>query len=267
MHMQSDREQGEYDDVVSDGAPARLHFDGVDTPIVTRITRQSERGMTVEQALPFLRLQTQVWGEAQRPSRIESVSVVVYDGTPRLVLDLAFDEQELAAVSQPLAVSAQQAPRQAHRGVVRPRQSASARIDETVPFDSPAPVAPKRERREDTQVFATQAARPLSPEVATMALSSMERELLQPKDWVYHVRLSWLRARPHLEHAGRASLALAKQGARRALPLLRRAWPLTQRFAAKVASFGRLAWQRAAARRSRSSHPMASASPTLPSQS
>ena len=185
------------------GEPARLQVAGVHTPILTHVTRKSARGMTVEQALPFLQLRTQVWDDAQQSSRIESVSVVVYDGVPRLVLDLAYDDQSVDAP----AVSAEPV-RRAHSGVVRPR----VRIDQTQSFEreatprvsEPAPVS-----RESTRVFSTQSAAqapakavqlPLA--VAGLKLSVMEQELLQPKDWVFHLKTSWEKAQPHLRRAG-----------------------------------------------------------------
>ncbi len=240
--------------------PTRLHLSGVETPIFTQITAQTERGMTVEQALPFLKLQTSVWGDAQRPSRIESVRLVVTDGMPRLLLDLAYDDQDEVAARASVEQGVQ---RSAHAGVVRPRSTPPplrTRMDETLPFEQPS-FQLRQAGREPTQTFVVEAAaRALSPEVKDLALSSMERELLQPKDWVFHVRRAWLRSKPHLARVADASWQLTKELARRAGPVLARA-------GVTAASYGRRAWQRVVARRSYSGLPKASASPTLPSQS
>jgi hypothetical protein len=230
----------------NEGERARLHLSGVETPIVTRITRQSARGMTVEQALPFLQLQTPVWGESQKPSRIESVSVVVLDGMPRLVLDLAFDEGlDAAPVSEP---DARVPARQAHAGVVRPRvqtKPQQQRVDETVPFDSQPPA-----RRDQTLAFKTEARKPgekpLPAVVKDMKLSSTELELLQPKDWVFHVRAAWERGEPHLARATQTALRLSKQAARHAVPVAKRVLQACARAGAKLVALAR---QRMAARK------------------
>jgi hypothetical protein len=275
MHEPSDREPSQ----PAGQLLARLHLSGIETPIVTQITRRTERGMTVEQALPFLQLRTEVWSEAQPPSRIESVSVVVYDGMPRLVLDLAYDE---APDHRRVAPQALPEPRRAHAGVVRSRERMTLgygqRVDDTVSYErdslqltaANAQGSPKP-RPDATQSFRTHAGpqadnheeaakRPLPPEVANMQLSSMEKDLLQPRDWVFHARLAWKRSQPHVRRAADKALELAKLVAARGAPLLRRA-------ALKVASYDSRAWQRASRRRLYSGRSTDSASPTLPSQS
>lgn len=273
------------------GAEALLHVAGVDTPIHARVTRQSERGMTVEQALPFLQLHTQVWDASRPPSRIESVSVVVYDGTPRLVLDLAFDSEEEAADSAAISGAVSSAmssahassnppplPRRAHAGVMRPR----VRVDHTQPFDrneaalqmlSAAPGSEahasaashpeqaevsREPSREPTQLFLTQ----LTPEerlketeavqrakAMGLALNSMEEELLTPKDFVYHTKLAWLRAQPHLLRAREQGLLWSRTAYVKARPVLMRAARATA--ALLVATGRKLATQARARMRSR----------------
>jgi hypothetical protein len=245
---------------------ALLHVSGVDTPIHARVTRQSERGMTVEQALPFLQLHTQVWDATRQASRIESVSVVVYDGMPRLVLDLAFDPEadDAGAVHAVHAEHAEHArsemnarsssvppplPRRAHAGVVRPRM----RVDQTQSFDrnevvQQAAAALETESaeqevsiepaqvevsREPTQLFLTQLSPQLSPEerlqetegvqrakAMGLSLNSMEQELLTPKDFVYHAKLAWLRAEPHVLRAREQGLVLSRVAYAKARPWL-----------------------------------------------
>ncbi len=211
--MPTTEEANYSEDVLDRAASTRLHLSGVDTPIMTCVTQQSERGMTVEQVLPFLRLQTQVWDQEARSSRIESVRVVVQDGMPRLVLDLAFDDDAQAAqpqAAQPQAASVAPATAlvKAHRGVVRPR----ARIDETVPFDvhrAAAPRAPKPV--------------PIPAEVAGLSLSAMEQELVKPRDLVYRARCAWERAEPKLRSAWAHTRRISIIVARRSAPVIAKA--------------------------------------------
>jgi hypothetical protein len=216
-----------------DGIEARLHVSGVATPILTRVTRQTARGMTVEQMLPFLQLRTQVWDDARQASHIESVSVVVYDGMPRLVLDLAYDDDDSAAVDGSVMAAAEPV-RRAHAGVVRPR----VRVDQTVPFEHERVAAPVREskptQREASQVFTTQGssnpstkalvAAELPPEIPGLKLSRMEEELLQPKDLVFHTKVAWQRAQPKLQHAQREAIRLGGIALQKARPMLLRAF-------------------------------------------
>jgi hypothetical protein len=230
-----------YDEDRSDDvASTRLHLSGVDTPIVTRVTRQSGRGMTVEQSLPFLRLQTQVWDESAKSSRIESVRVVVQDGMPRLVLDLAFDDVDESAPERPSTAS-----HKAHRGVVRPR----APREETVPFEAHLTAAevallrPRTQvsaapaRREPTEVFRTSApagatakAAPLPAEVAGLTLSVMEQELLKPRDLAFRARSAWERVQPHVQVAWMHAHRIALRAAERGVPLAKRAGVWTRVF-------------------------------------
>jgi hypothetical protein len=243
--MHSSRTEGSNPEAQDAGVETRLHLSGVATPILTRVMRQSARGMTVEQALPFLQLRTQVWDDSRQGSRIESVSVVVYDGVPRLVLDLAFDD-----VAEAEALSAQPSPlRRAHAGVVRPR----VRVDETVPFDTTqiAPVPSSAvPRREATQAFPTEGAvRPgipaaeLPAAVVGLKLSVMEQELLQPRDFVFHLKGAWQRAQPHVQRGQEEALRLAGVAYRWARPravralVSGRAWSL--RLAQKIAERAR----------------------------
>jgi len=222
----------------ADGTEARLHVSGVATPILTRVTRQTARGMTVEQMLPFLQLRTQVWDDARQASHIESVSVVVYDGMPRLVLDLAYDD---VAVADDAGMQAEPV-RRAHAGVVRPR----VRVDQTVPFDREPVVPVMREpsaapRREASQVFTTQGptaplpkalvAAELPPEIPGLKLSRMEQELLQPKDFVFHTRVAWQRTQPKLQHAQREAIRLGGIALEKARPMLLRAFARLQALA------------------------------------
>jgi hypothetical protein len=74
----------------------RVQLDGVKTPVIATVIDRCERSMTVEQALPFLKLETGIVDEQGRRGRIVAVDLSVEGDTPKLLLDLAFDETTLA---------------------------------------------------------------------------------------------------------------------------------------------------------------------------
>lgn len=226
MSMNDAQKTGQLDQ----GAATRLHLEGLQAPIMTRVMRQSERGMTVEQVLPFLELQTQVWDDAQRSSRIESVSVVVYDGMPRLVLDLAFD-------ADPAEDSSATSSTRVHAGVVRPRVSANssaprARVDQTTPFELAAPAAqsgseatePAREATLMFKTLSTPPERPIPAAVAGLALSVMEQRLLEPRDLPYRARQAWAKAAPHVARATDLSMKATRSSWQVAQPIAKKVW-------------------------------------------
>lgn len=67
---------------------ARLHVEGVATPIVTRVAERRHDGMTVRQPLPFLEVGTRVRDDGAVASRIHAVRVEVVDGVPNLLIEL-----------------------------------------------------------------------------------------------------------------------------------------------------------------------------------
>ncbi|MBX3272723.1 MAG: PilZ domain-containing protein, partial [Sandaracinaceae bacterium] len=79
---------------------ARLHLDGVATPIEAEVLEQEARWLTVEQELPFLQVGMGVTlegaGGAPR-GRLASVDLRVVDGTPRLVLAVELAAAEALA--------------------------------------------------------------------------------------------------------------------------------------------------------------------------
>ena len=70
-----------------------LSLDGVGSPIVARVIHSGVDGMAVEQELPFLRLRTGVTTPDGRRGRIEAVELTVDGDTPKLLLDVAYDER------------------------------------------------------------------------------------------------------------------------------------------------------------------------------
>jgi hypothetical protein len=72
-------------------ARLRIQLDGVQTPVSARVLHRDGGGVTVEQELPFLRLLTGIVDDGGRRGHIQSVDLVVEDGIPRLLLDLAYD--------------------------------------------------------------------------------------------------------------------------------------------------------------------------------
>lgn len=123
----------------------RLFFEGVQAPVVTRVRRRGENGLTVDQPLPFLSLTAKVRDAAGRNARIRSVGVSVEGGTPHLVLELSYDERR-----EPTARFTSE----------RPPRSKSERRDETVSYtrlravdtERPVEVAPPGPRDDDAPI-------------------------------------------------------------------------------------------------------------------
>lgn len=206
------------------GEDAHLMLEGIDTPIHTRITRRSARGMTVEQPLPFLQLRTLVRDQNQRRARIESVSMLVCDGLPRLVLDLAYEPDESPTAEPASPDEALQAA--APSRMVRPRH------DDTCSFElptlpAPAPIALRDETpdpgRERTLSFDTLPPPPGEPRVAEDVsidemVEKMHADQLGPR-----LARGWAFAKPHLRHAVVLVVAFVVQVGKSAYPHGRRA--------------------------------------------
>ncbi|MDH5674673.1 MAG: hypothetical protein OEZ06_21275 [Myxococcales bacterium] len=207
----------QFDPTSEQGECARLQLDGLATPVVTRVSERRATGITVEQTLPFLRLNTAVLDQAEQRSRIESVSIVVSGGVPRLVLDLAYEEQglpESAAGGFETEVAGQR--RSTHEGVVRPRARA---VEQTLsytetPAELPAVAAyvPEGEARTDsTQLFRTeQAASDGERAEAQVEEGSLEEQLLQARP-AYRLAQRWLWLKPRLRLVARQAASLGLQ--------------------------------------------------------
>lgn len=227
------------DDAGVPGKDAELRVEGVAMPIHTRVTRRGEHGMTVEQPLPFLQLRTRVQDQAARRSRIESVSMVVYDGMPRLVLDLAYEDDvahQADVVGEPAGVPETTGVHQALPGIMRPRRAAG--LDDTQSFERPSDAPPltaaagavvgRAERsapgeapRESTLVFETQV--PAAGEAATadddvLAIEQMHADRLGPR-----LQRAWVAARPRVIAALQATRTLCERATAWLAPRLRRA--------------------------------------------
>lgn len=83
---------------------ARLHIDGVRSPVLTRVARRRETGMTCVQELPFLRLESAVTDDQGRRARIARVALSVEKDMPKLVIELAYDDHDDDFPSGPPAV-------------------------------------------------------------------------------------------------------------------------------------------------------------------
>ena len=70
-----------------------LRLDGVASPILARVIYSGKDGLAVEQDLPFLRLRTGVTTPDGRRGRIEAVELTVDGDTPKLLLDVSYDER------------------------------------------------------------------------------------------------------------------------------------------------------------------------------
>lgn len=83
---------------------ARLHIDGVRSPVLARVARRRESGMTCVQELPFLRLESAVTDDRGRRARIARVALSVENDVPKLVIELAYDDHDDDFPSGPPAV-------------------------------------------------------------------------------------------------------------------------------------------------------------------
>jgi hypothetical protein len=83
---------------------ARLHIDGVRSPVLTRVARRRDTGMTCVQELPFLRLESAVTDDRGRRARIARVALAVENDVPKLVIELAYDDHDDDFPSGPPAV-------------------------------------------------------------------------------------------------------------------------------------------------------------------
>jgi len=231
------------DDPASRIAPAEdahLMLEGMDTPIHTQITRRSERGMTVEQPLPFLQLRTMVQDQSARCARIESVSMLVCDGMPRLVLDLAY-EPDAEADTEPAAQHADGSMEPIDEPGMPPRM-VRARRDPTRSFEQPlqttpglqAPqVEPESEPelpagRESTLVFDTVPPPAGEPRVAPDQSIDEMVERMQADRLGPRLVRGWQTAKPHLRHAAILVAAFVMRTARRSYPHLQRAGAATR---------------------------------------
>ena len=165
---------------VAAGSSARLYLDEIGAPVVARVTHSGPDRMTVRRALPFLKLHSSVHDEGGRRAQVAAVSVVIEDGTPQLVLELAYDP-----CAEPAALAAP-APGASTQTVER---RASARHDATVPYvlDRSAPEPRERPARLATKREAT-----LQFVTARASLREGEPALLfePPRPWV--IALRWL---------------------------------------------------------------------------
>ena len=70
---------------------ARVSISGVRSPLAMRVAQRRDRGVTLEQSLPFLAIGTDVTSETGELGRIERVAVVLERGVPKIVLEVAYD--------------------------------------------------------------------------------------------------------------------------------------------------------------------------------
>jgi hypothetical protein len=106
----------------------RLHIAGVRTPVLTRVARRRESGMTCVQDLPFLRLESEVVDDRGRRARIARVALSVEKNVPKLVIELAYDDDDHDDPSGPPAVPF---------GTIeaRPARRSERELDQTIGYD------------------------------------------------------------------------------------------------------------------------------------
>ncbi|MCA9580197.1 MAG: PilZ domain-containing protein [Myxococcales bacterium] len=79
---------------VEEGGLVRLSLDGVAAPLMGTVIQKDDRGITIEQDLPFLRLSRGITIEENgRRGSIQAVDLVVEGETPRLVLDIEYSAE------------------------------------------------------------------------------------------------------------------------------------------------------------------------------
>jgi len=118
---------------------ARLHIDGVRSPVLARVARRRETGMTCVQELPFLRLESAVTDDRGRRARIARVALSVEKNMPKLVIELAYDDHDDDFPSGPPAVP--------YGAITAPtgRDADDTRPDLTTPAFRPDPIDSLRE--------------------------------------------------------------------------------------------------------------------------
>jgi hypothetical protein len=70
----------------------RLEISTLTSPIRAVVSDRSAHGMTIEQALPFLRLDSTIHEDPSKPARIAGISIRVDEGVPKLVVELEYTE-------------------------------------------------------------------------------------------------------------------------------------------------------------------------------
>jgi hypothetical protein len=73
--------------------PTRLEISTLKSPIRAVVADRREGGMTIEQALPFLRLDAMIHEDPERPAKISHVSIRVEDNVPKLVVELEYTKK------------------------------------------------------------------------------------------------------------------------------------------------------------------------------
>ncbi|MEC7521879.1 MAG: PilZ domain-containing protein [Myxococcota bacterium] len=213
------------------GAPsrplARLHLDGVATPVEAEITEQDDTWMVAEQELPFLRIGmgVAVEGPGGPPrGRLASVDLRIEDGVPRLVLGVerereesstldeadraTFDGRQELAPPAPAAVEATlqdfELPAALRGAVEEPAVEDEPAADEEIEDELEAREAPAaRVERQPVQVFATaqeEAEDDAEPSIETAGEDAAWKERVAPALAAAKEKLATLseRAKPAL---------------------------------------------------------------------
>jgi hypothetical protein len=209
------------------GSSARLYLDEIGAPVVARVTHRAPDRLTVRRALPFLKLHSSVHDEGGRRAQVASVSVVIEDGMPELVLELAYEREsaaEAAPEPTPLAAAVctatsadEAAPTSASlsapvAAVSEPAPTRPSRRDETVPyvFDRAA-----REPQERAPRLASKREATLQFVTVRASLREGEPALLfeSPRPWVLALRWMGFAAAAFVQVLGRSFARLTRASA------------------------------------------------------
>ncbi len=184
-----------------DRPSARLYLDAIGAHVVARVSERTPSHLTVSRELPFLKLDSVVHDESGRRARVSSVSVVLEKGTPRLVLELAYEEAsaqlELLDLPGISAAADLRSPAQAAASTL-PIISARTELEDAaqvvVRESTPPGALPnspaKLSRGEDTLLFVTQRNTPTPPEGTPVPQPVVLAPAPVPTAWA--VLMRWL---------------------------------------------------------------------------
>jgi hypothetical protein len=174
-----------------DRPSARLYLDAIGAHVVARVTERSPTHLTVSRELSFLKLDSVVHDETGRRARVSGVSVVLEKGTPRLVLELAYEEAsaQLELPDLPATSAASTLPIISARAELE--ESAPIVVRESTPPGALPASSAKLSRGEDTLLFVTQRNTPTPPE-GTPAHAPAPAQLAAPAPGPWSLLVRWL---------------------------------------------------------------------------
>lgn len=123
-----------------ESAARRFFLEGVNTPISATVESENEGGLVLSQALPFLSLNASLSDEFGVDGKLSDVSVMMVDGVPHLILDVATGKA--VAVDKNDVCNASKSPTLSYfiESTRNARQtndvSTSSKREQTIPFET-----------------------------------------------------------------------------------------------------------------------------------